>query len=69
MKQDTKQLFNQDVFFENITALSKAHAYDIVSAKALDLEAENIQLKERVKFLEDLINEYTGKMLAHLSNQ
>lgn len=31
------------------------------------LEAENKQLRERVKYLEDLIVEYTGKMKVNLS--
>ncbi len=53
--------------FEQITNISKAHAYDIISQQVIELKDENIKLRERVKFLEELINEYTLKMKANLS--
>ena len=53
--------------FEQITAISKAHAYDIVVDQVNDLTIENKKLKERVKYLEDLISEYSNKMLVNLS--
>lgn len=53
--------------FEQITQITKAHAYDIVSEQNKELQQENIALKYRVKYLEDLIREYTFKMKVNLS--
>lgn len=55
------QLFNQ---FGNIM---KSSAYPIIAQKCSDLETENTRLKERVKYLEDLVKEYTLKMTVNLS--
>lgn len=66
--------------FDQLTTMTKAHAYDIISVKCQELEKENQQLVkgwkadkdelltqiERVKFLENLIKEYTEKMLNNL---
>ena len=56
-----------DNLLEQITNISKAHAYDIVVDQVNDLTIENKKLKERVKYLEDLISEYSNKMLVNLS--
>lgn len=56
-----------DFLFEQMTAISKAGAYDAIAPEYSRLQAENAQLKDRVKFLEELINEYTLKMKANLS--
>ena len=56
----------QDDFFEQMAQITKAHAYDIVCEQRDKLFGENKTLNERVKFLEDLINEYTTKMMANL---
>ena len=53
--------------FEQIANISKASAYDIVAQQNVELTAENQKLKERVKYLEDLIREYTFKMRVNLS--
>lgn len=58
-----------DMLFEQMTAISKAAAYDAISPEYSRLQSENKQLKERVKYLEDLIKEYTGKMGANLSGE
>ncbi len=55
-----------DYLHEQIMNISKAQAYDIIREKANELEAENKLLKERVKYLEDLIKEYTDKAIAIL---
>lgn len=50
--------------FEQVVNITKAHAYDIVSKQRIELTEENARLKERVKFLENLIKEYAEKMLS-----
>jgi hypothetical protein len=60
-------IFNPDTLFEQITAISKAGAYDAIAPEYAKVKEENIQLKARVKYLEELINEYTLKMKANLS--
>lgn len=62
-------IFNQDTLFEQMTAISKAAAYDAIFPEYVRLGEENIQLKARVKYLEELINEYTIKMKANLSGE
>lgn len=52
-----------DNLFEQIVNITKANAYDIICQKSKELEEENKKLKDRVKFLEDLINEYTTKAI------
>lgn len=54
----------EDSLFEQMSNISEAHAYDIV---APSLQEENEKLKERVKYLEDLIMEYTTKMKNNLT--
>lgn len=56
-----------DTFFEQMTAISKAGAYDAVQPEYQRLQQENAQLKDRVKYLENLIAEYTLKMKVNLS--
>lgn len=53
--------------FEQIANISKASAYDIIAPEFEKLTTENLKLKARVKYLEDLIAEYTGKMKVNLS--
>lgn len=48
-----------------ITNITKAHAYDITVEQVKELKAENEKLRDRVKFLENLINEYTEKILTN----
>jgi hypothetical protein len=60
-------IFNPDTLFEQMTAISKAGAYDAIAPDYAKVKEENIQLKARVKYLEELINEYTFKMKANLS--
>jgi len=48
---------------QQIINITKAGAYDVVSQHRNELLEENAKLKERVKFLENLIKEYTDKML------
>lgn len=55
-----------DQLMEQIVNISKAGAYDIVSKQRNELLEENKALKEQVKFLRDLIMEYTDKMLNNL---
>lgn len=55
-----------DQLMEQIVNISKAGAYDIVSKQRDELLEENKALKERVKYLEGLIKEYTDKMLLNL---
>ena len=52
---------------QQILNISKAGAYDAIQPEYTRLFEENKQLKERVKYLEELINEYTLKMKANLS--
>ena len=47
-----------DALFEQIINISKAHAYDIVSKQVQELTVENNKLKERIKFLDNLLDEY-----------
>ncbi len=56
-----------DNLFEQFAAISKAGAYDAIQPEYKRLQEENVRLKGRVKFLEELINEYTLKMKANLS--
>lgn len=56
-----------DNLLNQIVNISKAGAYDIIVAQRDELLQENALLKSRVKFLEDLINEYTGKMKENQS--
>ena len=53
--------------FEQMANISKAHAYDIVVDQVNSLTIENKRLKDRVKYLEDLITEYANKMTINLS--
>lgn len=52
---------------QQIVNISKAGAFDIVTEHRNELLEENAKLKERVKFLENLIKEYTDKMLNVIS--
>lgn len=61
-KEFDKSLFNELV---NIT---KADGYDILSEQVKELKEENKALKERVKYLEALIKEYTDKMIDNLNS-
>jgi len=54
-------------FYDQIVNISKASAYDIISQQVIELKDENIKLRNRVRYLEELINEYTLKMKANLS--
>ena len=65
MKQ--QPIFNQDILFEQMTAISKAGAYDAIAPDYAKVKEENIQLKARVKYLEELINEYHLKTMINLS--
>ncbi|HRP30420.1 MAG TPA: hypothetical protein PKV73_00945 [Agriterribacter sp.] len=56
-----------DNLFEQMTAISKGSAYDAIRPEYERLQQENALLKDRVKYLEGLINEYTLKMKANLS--
>lgn len=60
MKNET--LGNNDYLHEQIINISKAGAFDVVSKYNQELQAENKKLKDRVKFLEDLINEFCEKL-------
>jgi hypothetical protein len=42
--------------------ITKAHAYNIAIEQVKELKLENEQLRARVKYLEDLIKEYTSKL-------
>jgi len=57
----------QDLF-EKISNITKASAYDIVSKHNAELLEENKALKERVKFLENLIDEYAAKMIDKINS-
>ncbi len=48
---------------QQIVAISKAGAYDAIKYNYGKLQEENQKLKERVKYLEDLIKEYSGKII------
>ncbi len=61
MKKQT-QTGGNEALLEQIVNISKTGAYDIVSKHNQELQAENEKLKERIKYLEDLINEYVEKM-------
>ena len=52
-----------DNITQTIINISKASAYDVVSQQRNELLEENAKLKERVKYLENLIKEYSDKML------
>jgi len=56
----------EDIFGQ-IVNITKAGAYDALAPKYAELQEENNRLRERVEFLEKLINEYTLKMKANLS--
>lgn len=47
---------------ENILIITKASAYDILRDQVSELKAENERLKERVKYLQDLISETVKKI-------
>ena len=48
---------------QQIINITKAGAYDVVVNHRNELLEENKLLKERVKYLENLIKEYSDKML------
>lgn len=56
---------SSDFLHDQLIAISKAGAYDIVSKQRDELIEENKKLKERVKYLENLINEYSDKIINH----
>jgi len=56
-----------DNLFEQFAIISKASAYDVIAPELARVQEENKQLRDRVKFLESLIDEYTTKMTANLS--
>lgn len=49
---------------QQIINITKAGAYDVVVNHRNELLEENAKLKERVKYLENLIKEYSDKMLS-----
>lgn len=51
---------------DQLTTMTKAHAYDLVSQENEKLREENKVLREWVKKLQDLIHEYSEKMLNNL---
>jgi len=51
---------------QQIINITKAGAYDVVANHRNELMEENAKLKERVKYLENLIKEYSDKMLNQL---
>ncbi len=51
---------------QQIINITKAGAYDIVAQHRNELLEENAKLKDRVKYLENLIKEYSDKMLNQL---
>lgn len=55
-----------DKLFEEMSRITKAHAYDIVAKQRDELVEENKLLLRRIKYLEDLIKEYTEKMLKNI---
>lgn len=63
---NTQHIATDNTLFDQLTTMTKAHAYDIISEKCQELEAENKILREQVKTLKDLIKEYTEKMLNNL---
>lgn len=58
-----------DNIFEQIVNISKASAYDIVNDELIKVQIENTILKDRVKYLEALISEYSGKMIDNLKTK
>jgi hypothetical protein len=60
---NAKGTSSEDSFFEQATQITKAHAYDIAIEQVKELKLENEQLRARVIYLEDLIKEYTAKMM------
>lgn len=60
---------DQDTLFDQLTTMTKAHAYDNLSQDYEKIKNENKRLRDRVKFLEDLINEYTEKILSSLNKK
>lgn len=58
-----------DNLFEQITAISKAGAYDAIAPDYVKVKEENVRLRERVQYLENLIDEYTTKMTVNLSGE
>ena len=65
----TFKTYNMDNLLDQITNITKAHAYDILSQQVKELKEENEALRNRVKYLQDLINEYTAKMLDNISDR
>ena len=53
---------------QQIINITKSGAYDIVAQHRNELLEENAKLKERVKFLENLIKEYSDKILKQLED-
>lgn len=51
---------------QQIINITRAGAYDVVAQHRNELLEENAKLKERVKYLENLIKEYSDKMLNQL---
>lgn len=58
---------NQDNLFDQLVNISKASAFDAIKDDYSKVKAENEKLRNRVKYLEDLIEEYVIKMKANLS--
>lgn len=52
--------------FDQLTTMTKAYGYDVLSQDYEKLKEENKNLRERIKYLEDLIQQYTTKMLNNL---
>lgn len=52
---------------QQIANIQKATAYDIIVAQRNELLEDNKRLQARVEFLENLIKEFTGKMIANLT--
>ncbi len=55
----------QDLLFENMKTISKAHAYDIISAQVQELKAENEKLKESAAAWEKIALGYRELLLEH----
>lgn len=63
----------RDTLFDQLTTMNKAYGYDVLAKDNKALKEENKKLTDllhcyadRVKYLEDLIKEYTTKMLNNL---
>lgn len=56
-----------DNFFEQMNMINKAQGFDILKEQVKGLQEENSKLRSRVKYLEQLIDEYTLRMKANLS--